>query len=158
MEIRDKLKEQDGSVLIVALIMLVLITLMGISATTTTDIEIQIAGNDIVHKQNLYLAESASMVAVQRMENTNDIDTLSWVNQAVDQYMEDKVRTESFWNDTNTASLDSNSRYVVFSEGTIDTGESLDMTRARIHSFGVFGRSTRNNGESIVRMGYRKAF
>jgi hypothetical protein len=42
--------DERGSVLIVALLILVLLTIIGISATTTTNIETQIAGNDKFHK------------------------------------------------------------------------------------------------------------
>ena len=70
---------EDGSILIVALIMLVLITLMGISATSTTNVEIQIAGNDMLQKINLYNAEASSMVAVQIMDETDLEAPPAWV-------------------------------------------------------------------------------
>ena len=47
-----------GSVLVLALLVLVLLTLMGISATTTSTIEVQMAGNDKVHEIAFYAAES----------------------------------------------------------------------------------------------------
>ena len=46
------LKNEDGSVLVLALIMLVLLTLIGISATTTSMLETRISGNERVYKQN----------------------------------------------------------------------------------------------------------
>jgi hypothetical protein len=49
---------EEGSVLVVALLLLVLLTIMGISATTTSNIEIQIAGNERFHKIALYHADS----------------------------------------------------------------------------------------------------
>jgi hypothetical protein len=54
---RDQSGEQ-GSVLIVALVILVLLTIIGISATTTTDIETQIAGNEKFQKIAFYSADS----------------------------------------------------------------------------------------------------
>jgi hypothetical protein len=51
-------KNEDGSVLIVALLILVLLTIIGISATTTTNIELQIAGNEKFHKIAFYHADS----------------------------------------------------------------------------------------------------
>jgi len=51
-------KDEQGSVLIVALLILVLLTVIGISATTTTDIETQIAGNQKFHKIAFYNADS----------------------------------------------------------------------------------------------------
>jgi hypothetical protein len=54
---RDQSSEQ-GSVLVVALVILVLLTIIGISATTTTNIETQIAGNEKSQKIAFYSADS----------------------------------------------------------------------------------------------------
>ena len=51
-------REDDGSVLVVALLILVVLTLLGISATTTTEIELQIAGNEKASKVAFYNADS----------------------------------------------------------------------------------------------------
>ncbi len=48
---------EQGSVLVVALVILVLLTIIGISATTTTNIETQIAGNDKFQKIAFYIAD-----------------------------------------------------------------------------------------------------
>jgi type IV pilus assembly protein PilX len=53
-----KLKDEQGTILVVALIMLTLLTLIGISASTTSQIEIQISGNDKQHKAIFYAAEA----------------------------------------------------------------------------------------------------
>jgi hypothetical protein len=49
---------EDGSVLVIALLILVFLTIIGISATTTTNIELQIAGNEKFHKIAFYHADS----------------------------------------------------------------------------------------------------
>jgi hypothetical protein len=54
----NKAKNEDGSVLIVALLILVFLTIIGISATTTTNIELQVAGNQKFHKNAFYHADS----------------------------------------------------------------------------------------------------
>lgn len=51
--------DEKGSIMIVALLILLLLTVIGISATTTTITEIQIAGNEKVHKIAFYAAEAA---------------------------------------------------------------------------------------------------
>lgn len=48
---------QQGSVTIIALMMLVVLTLLGVSVTRTSTTDIQIAANEIPFKQNFYLAE-----------------------------------------------------------------------------------------------------
>ena len=55
------LKSEDGSVLVIAMIMLVLLTLIGISAITTSTIEVQISANERIYKMNLCVAECSSM-------------------------------------------------------------------------------------------------
>jgi hypothetical protein len=54
----DTIDNDRGSVLVVALLVLVLLTLMGISATTTSTIEVQMAGNEKFHDMAFYAAES----------------------------------------------------------------------------------------------------
>ena len=49
MEIPLKLSREEGSVLVIALITLVLVTLIGIAASRTASIEISIAGNERSH-------------------------------------------------------------------------------------------------------------
>jgi hypothetical protein len=54
----DTIANDRGSALVVALLVLVLLTLMGISATTTSTIEVQMAGNEKFHDMAFYAAES----------------------------------------------------------------------------------------------------
>lgn len=50
---------EKGSILLVALIMLALLSLIGIAATRTTSMELQIAGNEKFQKIAFYTADSA---------------------------------------------------------------------------------------------------
>ena len=52
------IRSEDGSILVIGLIMLAFLTILGIAATRTTEIEIQIAGNDEFHKIAFYSADS----------------------------------------------------------------------------------------------------
>jgi hypothetical protein len=53
-----KLRSEEGNVLITAFIFLVILTLIGIFATRTAQMDIQIAANEIPYKRNFYLAEA----------------------------------------------------------------------------------------------------
>jgi len=57
-----------GSALVLALLILVLLTLMGISATTTSTIEVQMAGNDKFHEMAFYAAESGWQEALNWLD------------------------------------------------------------------------------------------
>jgi hypothetical protein len=64
-----------GSALVVALLMLVVLTLIGISASTTTTFELQIAGNDKLFKKAFYSADGATEMGGELIEqNIEDRD------------------------------------------------------------------------------------
>ena len=50
-------KEEQGSITIVALLILVVLTILGISLTRTTTLDLRIGTNELVRKQNFYVAE-----------------------------------------------------------------------------------------------------
>lgn len=54
--------DEDGFVLVSTLVILVLLVILGISTTTNTNIELQIAGNDKVYKQNFSVAEGGAYI------------------------------------------------------------------------------------------------
>ena len=56
---------ENGSVVVLALIMLVLLTLLGMAVSRTSSIEVQIASNDQQAVDNLYKAESADHYAIE---------------------------------------------------------------------------------------------
>ena len=60
---------EDGSALAIALIMMVLLTLIGVSASRTSEIELKISGNDKFHKMAFYAAESGWQVGVARLDD-----------------------------------------------------------------------------------------
>lgn len=63
-----KSENEDGFILVISLLMLVILTLFGVFALNTTVVEQQIAGNDRVHKDSFYKAESGDMLAVELLE------------------------------------------------------------------------------------------
>ena len=67
MKIRNinRLNNEDGSVLVIALLMLAFLSILGVSATTTSTIEVQIAGNDRNFKQNFYKAEAGAIALLR---------------------------------------------------------------------------------------------
>lgn len=52
------LKNEEGNVLIVALLFLVILTLIGIFSTNTARMDMQIASSEIPYKRNFYVAEA----------------------------------------------------------------------------------------------------
>jgi hypothetical protein len=68
------LKNENGSILVIALIMLVLLTILGISATTTSNVELQIANNERNYKRAFFIANAAieqtRAILAQGLNNT----------------------------------------------------------------------------------------
>lgn len=59
------LTNENGSVIVLAMIMLVLLTLLGMAVTRTSSIEVQISSNDQQATDCLYAAESADHYAIE---------------------------------------------------------------------------------------------
>jgi hypothetical protein len=65
MKEKHLLNNEKGSVIVLAVVMLFLLTMLGLSATTTSSIEVQIAGNALRHKLAFYAAETAQVRVIK---------------------------------------------------------------------------------------------
>ena len=52
-----RLKSEEGNLTIIAFVLLVVLTLVGVFATKTAQIDLQTAYNEVPYKQNFYIAE-----------------------------------------------------------------------------------------------------
>ena len=156
------IRNEDGTVLVVALIILVFLTLIGITISATTEVEIQIAGNERLYKDNLYTAEAATMECAQMMEEFVSLDpTAHSFIKPLGTVTLDHIRDDSFWPGNSEAStIDANTRFIAVEEGVAE-GTTLDMTKTTLRSYSIYGRrydaARPNKGRGIVRVGYRKA-
>ena len=160
----------------VALMMLVLLTILGISISSTSTMELEIAGNEMRYKENLYRADAAAMTCAQRLAQTASID-VNIENDYMIPYttgltLEDEgwVRDDDFWEGLYGIGTDQfipgmadavldpdgNARYMAVYIG-LPPGEDFD---SGLREFTIYGRSTRGPGiqesKSIIRMGYRR--
>ena len=159
MKKRCLLRDENGSVMIIGLVMLMLLTLLGISATTTSTIEIRIAGNEIEYKRNLYLAEAAALEFAQEMQDDPDLGNNPEI-KALDSVTPDNIRDDTHWDGAGNSyqsDVDSKARYIPVFEG-LAPGASLDMTKSTVNAYTIYGRSKENNAVAIVEIGYRRAF
>ena len=148
--------QEQGSVLIVALVILALFTLLSVSSTTTTNMEIRITGNENIQKENLYAAEAAAMRSAQDMQDT-DLRTssptyLNPINSATQSQSDICNLTH-----TDFTELPATTAFASVSRG-IASGSSLDMTKTRVHEYSVYGWCNRNNNLVIVEVGFWKSF
>jgi len=59
---------ENGSLILIVVVVLMMLTVIGISITTTASIELQIAGNNKLHKNAFYNADGATDVAAELTE------------------------------------------------------------------------------------------
>lgn len=157
-------KGEDGVVVVIALMMLVFLTLLGISATSTTQTEMRIAQNENLFRQNLYSAECAAMAGAQALENETDVSvledlSLDWLHSSLP---DSDIRSDTNWDPSNGHSnqvLDETTRYLAVYQGVAE-GASLDIgdQSTSLRDFLIYGCSTKNHGEALVEVGYRKRF
>ena len=160
------IKNEEGSAIVVALMILMVVTIIGVSSSNTTTVELQIVRNDGIYKQNLYLAEAAAQEAIQRIWNTSRSDPILLENQAPVWLNTIDMKDIDNWDDDGadgddtalTSSTDPDASLAVIDAGITDGG-SLDISsETNAHDFAVFGLGKRNNGRVFIRIGYRERF
>ncbi|MGD2272653.1 MAG: PilX N-terminal domain-containing pilus assembly protein [Desulfobacterales bacterium] len=159
------LKNEDGNAIVIAIMVMVLLTIIGTSATQNTTTELQIVRNDIVHKDQLHRAEAAAMEGAQWLENSTvgvleDLSLNAFISQ----------------NEINLAALDLNDGTwekagtdpvavgnnicgyrIVDETGPIDLGAT-----SWLHVYTIYGLYDRtggmNRGQALIAIGYKRRF
>ena len=161
------LKSEDGSVLVVSLCILILLTLLGFFIAAISEVEIQLAGNDRLYKDNLYTAEGGALECAQRMQEAAALvpgtAPTGWLIPLASRPTLAQIRTNDHaaWTASSQVSaIDTNTRFVAVEEG-VSVETSLDMTKTTLHSYTIYGRryntAAPQRGRAIVQLGYRKA-
>jgi Tfp pilus assembly protein PilX len=155
-----------------SLLVLVVLTLLGISATKNSVIEVQIAGNDNVAKMLFYSAEASAHEAAQRLENERDENKLK-ASRTPFVWLSDESNTETLldggdvnWTDTvsDTSKISGangvNAEMAALDYGVVkgDQGNSLKVTETRVYFYKLLGRSIYNSREKIIEIGYKKRY
>lgn len=154
---------EAGSIAGIVLLVLTILALVGLAAVYSSNTEIITAGNEIVFKRNLYLAEAAAVENAQELKTTDgddllDVTNFVWLNDATGIPDAGNILDPANWTDGfSQTSLNNNTRYLSIYEGIV-VGGSLDMSVSQIREYSIYGRSRGNNGLSVVRLGYRRAF
>lgn len=118
------MRSEDGVVLIIALLILLVLTLIGISAISTTTFENSISGNECCGTEAFYASEAGIQVALDQLPDTKPIEMT-------------KIGTNSFyWTGT---SQDKNNPQRIKSFGLYEKAgfdSSWAFTRFQIHTTG----------------------
>jgi Tfp pilus assembly protein PilX len=72
------IKNDDGSVLIYALLILILLTIIGLSSIQTTNVELKISGNDKFYKIAFYACDAGIEAGRAALNDLKKADSGSW--------------------------------------------------------------------------------
>lgn len=68
LKIDRNLRDNNGSILVVAMLVLLILTLIGIAATNTSNIEMRITGNETAYKSSFYDTDAGVSWAVASLD------------------------------------------------------------------------------------------
>jgi Tfp pilus assembly protein PilX len=159
-KIAFNLNNEDGYFLILATLMiLVLLTILGVAASRTSNTEIMVSANEMVYQRNFYMAEGALIEAIDILANSTDLadNPPDWFEPDAGNLTEANVDT--YWDTTaEESSVDDtgNTRFLAGVEG-YGGGGSLDVDKPTVKAIGVYGRCQRN-GVTTIKVGYLKVY
>jgi hypothetical protein len=141
------------------MLVMVLLALMGLAATTTTSIEIGVAGNEQAYKESLYRAEAAAMVCAQRLEDEHYTERIEHLTY---DWLDDRLQPggpldSANWADDRTEELNGQGRFFAIHAG-IAPGAVLGLDEPTLHVFYLHGRSEQKRSPVVVQLGYKKRF
>ena len=168
------LGSEDGSVIILALVILMLLTMIGTSATNTSTLEIQVAGNERKYKQNFFQAEAAALQGAQRIENAtvhteapikdeNDADVtniFNWTHEASAALRATRFDAIAQWEDLE-AEFDAtykNTHYLILYRGIAPWSSEVMTSPTQSRIWSIYGQrlNTATNERMIIATGYAR--
>jgi type IV pilus assembly protein PilX len=174
------IKNEEGSVIILSLLVLVILSIVGFSASRISTTEMQIVRNDATYQRNFYLAESGAVQAAQMLNNIDSSinrsmlgeHTPAWLNNGenLDSDGDEKLDDVGTWFATSGGSqtgaesnLSTLSDVPTIEYAAVDlgaaAGETLDINEPKIHNYAIIGIGNRNTrGQITVQIGYRKRY
>ena len=179
MNLCRSITDEDGSVLVIAVVILALLTVIGMAATSTTSIELQIASNERTYKENFYQAEGAAMMLVRVLEDLADdtkliddpptfsspagSDENLVVKGSTNDVDETDITNPSHWEGTNDLSCempgiasDNAPRVIARREGYAPGSSESMVGGNNLYQYSIFGRREKNNSAVVIHLGYRK--
>ena len=149
MAIASILKNENGALMIlVAVMLLVLLTIVSISASRTANTELKIAGNEYLYQRCFYNAEGAVMETVDLLDTalvpTDNMP--DWIGSN-DEVINDHT-VFAYWQEGGVksdtipkyAAIDSESTSYIAVHHGVTAGSSLAMSKPSIHTFSLYGR------------------
>jgi Tfp pilus assembly protein PilX len=143
------LKNEEGSLLVMTIMFLALLTIVSLAASNVSITEVQIATSELIYQRNFYQAEAAVMEAAERLENLADPQATppAWLKTVAGGITE--ANLDSAW-----AGADPD---VSPAASSTDSANSRAMNAPTVHEYAIYGRCN-DRGVSEIRVGIHKAF
>lgn len=175
---RSRMKtNEDGFVLVLALILLVVLSLLAVAGVRMTSTELKIAGNQRIAKVNFYTAEAAAYEGVQHNLNKykpedllpNHSDFVPANNPELKTVVDETDDMPNLDSDSDgeidqtvpttlpAGMVDGNMELLVVLN-SIPTGSSLALGSTRLYDFTSYGYAKSHNGKSLIKVGFKKRF
>ena len=176
---------ENGSIMVVTLMILTLATMIGIAATITASTELQISGNDMRYAEIFYRAEAAAMMGARAIEDSTGLRNGNYnsdgqpiklpkiidreTGQAPELHDSDNIADPENWSDNTGVAAEApdtfigngyETRFLPVQKPSLN----LDVTEpTKMYEFTIYGRSVlesgnRKLGEVIIEVGYRKRY
>ena len=169
------IRNEEGSVIVLSMVLLVFLTILGISATRTSSIEVQIASNERQATQNQYQAEAGNHYALE-ISNTWMTDNFlttaanaAFVDSSVDPSLDVDIDADG----TNDATIEirciesTGTTIASLSDGANDlplqkhitsppVGSGTSLKYFETRKYGITATST--NGGNQIQIGVYKIF
>ncbi len=160
---------EDGSAIVVVLMVMMALTVFGVLSINLSSIEMQIVQNGKEGRENFYLSESAALEGIQRIADMDAADMEDKIafwhhSRKEEREKEMDFRSPGTWvvdglDQSNAHKcLMGESLYFAAVESRLATGGSFIVTDSRLYLNRVYGLCNRNNQPCIVEIGYYKRY
>jgi Tfp pilus assembly protein PilX len=156
------LNNEDGYVIIVALLLLALVTIIGTTAIRTTSVELQIVRNDLAYRNHLYRAEAAAIQAAQWLMNSTrsvleDFSSTTFISQS-DINLTALDLNDDTWR-MSGADPDQDADAIITGFRIVDETGPVDLSaQSNLHQYKIYGLYDRDRGQALVAIGFKKRF
>jgi hypothetical protein len=156
------LSNEQGSILLIALVLLVVMGIFGSILTATSTTEQKISGNYRSHQESFYAADRAVEYALLETDSTDeDIDLYNDDNDSNVAHRDYLELNNSGIEDPDDSTEEDANQITYISTGTPASGSGMSATTVearnyRVTTVGVFPLSSENPSRTIVRAYFQK--
>jgi hypothetical protein len=161
------LTNENGSAIVIALMLLSLLTVMGIWSTRKSNVETLIAGNEVARKQTFFRTESGVIEGAYAIKDAAASDLTAWnLDWLTKKELALDMTDPANWDfdqlggdDTAVpTTADPDVGFCALDKG-ITSGDSLVMTNAsQVRTYAVYSFHDSRDGQALMEVGYKRRF